>query len=103
MIKTIQSSQRESVIGKEEASKQLESLKDQFQREVQQITETFEGQVGDRDKEITQLTENNQKLELELQLNGSDFKKEIEILKENLQLAEEERDKLKSLSKSQES
>ena len=78
-------------------------MKDQFQREVQQITETFEGQVSDRDKEITQLTENNQKLELELQLNGSDFKKELEILKENLTLAEEERDKLKSLSKSQES
>jgi len=30
MLRSIQSSQRESVIGKEEATKQLDDLKDQF-------------------------------------------------------------------------
>lgn len=57
--------------------------------------------MNERDKEITQLTQNNQKLELELQLSSSDFKKELEIIKENLMAAEEERDKLKDYAKNQ--
>lgn len=84
MIKTFQVNQRESVIGKEEASKQIEALKENYQNEYRSLQETFEVQIHERDKEITQLTQNNQKLELELQLSSSDFKKELEILKENL-------------------
>lgn len=34
MLKSIQNSQRESVIGKEEAAKQLEEVKAEYQQEV---------------------------------------------------------------------
>ena len=42
MLKSIQSSQRESVIGKEEATKQLDDLKDQFQAECQNMQGSFD-------------------------------------------------------------
>jgi hypothetical protein len=42
MIKTFQAGQRESVIGKEEASKQIDALKEKFQNEYQNLQETFE-------------------------------------------------------------
>ncbi len=56
---------------------------------------TFDSQIAQKEKEIRQLTENCQKLELELQLRDADFRKEIEILRENLAQAEQEREKLR--------
>ena len=56
MIKTFQAGQRESVIGKEEAQKALEAIKENFQNEYRSLQETFETKLHDRDKEITQLT-----------------------------------------------
>lgn len=56
---------------------------------------TFDSQIAQKEKEIRQLTENCQKLELELQLRDADFRKEIEILRENLSQAEQEREKLR--------
>ena len=38
---------------------------------------------------------------MSIQLSSQDFKKELEILKESLHSAEEERDKLKEYAKSQ--
>lgn len=51
--------QRESVIGKEEASKQMDSLKEKFQNDYQALQESFTLQINERDKEIIQLTQNN--------------------------------------------
>ena len=42
MLKSIQSSQRESVIGKEEATKQLDELKNQFQLELQRCQDQYD-------------------------------------------------------------
>jgi len=56
---------------------------------------TFDSQIAQKEKEIRQITENCQKLELELQLRDADFRKEIEILRENLAQAEQEREKLR--------
>jgi len=99
MIKTFQAGARESVIGKEEAQKHLEAIKEKFQNEYRSLQETFETKIHERDKEITQLTQKNQQLELGIQLSSQDFKKELEILKENLHVAEEERDRLKEYAK----
>lgn len=61
----------------------------------------MEGKIHERDKEITTLTQRNQQLELSVQLTSQDFKKELQHLKENLQVAEEERDRLKDYAKTQ--
>jgi hypothetical protein len=53
MIKTFQAGARESVIGKEEAQKHLEAIKENFQNEYRSLQETFETKIHDRDKEIT--------------------------------------------------
>jgi hypothetical protein len=45
------------------------------------------------------LSENCQKFELEIQLRDADFRKEVEILRENLAQAEQERDKLRQTCK----
>lgn len=42
MLKSIQSSQRESVIGKEEATKQLDDLKNQFHLELQRYQDQYD-------------------------------------------------------------
>ena len=56
---------------------------------------SFDSQIAQKEKEIRQLSENCQKFELEIQLRDADFRKEIEILRENLGQAEQERDKLR--------
>ena len=45
------------------------------------------------------MSENCQKFELEIQLRDADFRKEVEILRENLAQAEQERDKLRQTCK----
>lgn len=42
MIKTFQAGQRESVIGKEEAMKHIEAIKEKFQNEYRSLQETCE-------------------------------------------------------------
>ena len=42
MIKTFQAGQRESVIGKEEAAKHIEAIKEKFQNEYRSLQETCE-------------------------------------------------------------
>ena len=49
-------------------------------------------QIQERESAISNLTENLSKVQLELTLFTEDSKKEIESLRENLALAEEERD-----------
>jgi len=60
---------------------------------------SFDSQIAQKEKEIRQLSENCQKFELEIQLRDADFRKEIEILRENLGQAEQERDKLRQTCK----
>ena len=50
---------------------------------------------------ISNLTESLSKAELELTLQMEDFKKQVENMKEALQTAEEERDRLQALSSKQ--
>jgi hypothetical protein len=66
MLKSIQSSQRESVIGKEEATKQLDDLKNHFQQECHGLQDQYDKQSAVKEKEIHTLTESCQKLELEM-------------------------------------
>ena len=42
MLKSLQSSHRESVIGKEEANKQLDQLQEEFRSQYTQLQEQFE-------------------------------------------------------------
>lgn len=70
MIKTFQAGQRESVIGKEEAEKQLEQINSKFQNDYRALQETMEAKIHERDKEITALSQKNQQLELSVQLSS---------------------------------
>ena len=58
MLRSIQSSQRESVIGKEEATKQLDDVKSHYMAEYHTLQQQFDQQVVAKEKEINQLTEN---------------------------------------------
>lgn len=68
---------------------------------MEQLTETYMGQVQERETVISNLTESLSKAELQLTLSVEDFKKEVENLRESLVLAEEERDKYLALSEKQ--
>ena len=92
ILKSFQNSQRESVIGKEEAKNQINELSQAHQDEIQQLSDTYMQQIQERESAISNLTENLSKVQLELTLFTEDSKKEIESLRENLALAEEERD-----------
>ena len=56
-------------------------------------------QIQERETAISTLTENLSKVQLELTLFTEDSKKEIDSLRENLTLAEEERDNSGASSK----
>lgn len=99
MLRSIQNSTRESVIGKEEANKQQDELRQQFQEECQTMQQQFDIKIAACDKEINQLAKNCSQLELELQLRDADFRKETECLRENLRQAEQDREKLKETCK----
>lgn len=88
MLKTIQNSQRESVIGKEEAAKQRDDLQQQFQEQLTEMQKTYDAQLSSKELEKRELAENCQRLELELQVSEADRRKEQEVLAENLQQTE---------------
>ena len=67
------------------------------------MTDTYQGQVQERETVISNLTENLSKAELQLTLSVEDFKKEVESLRETLSQTEEERDKYLALSEKQHS
>jgi hypothetical protein len=56
--------------------------------------------VRQKESEIRALSENCQKLELQLNLRDQEFRKETEVLKENLALFESENSQLQELCKS---
>ena len=58
-------------------------------------------QIQERESAISSLTENLSKVQLELTLFTEDSKKEIETLRENLALAEEDRDNFSVQGKKQ--
>ena len=58
MLKTIQNSQRESVIGKEEANKQIEEMRAQFTEEFTQQQAAFDKDISKKEKENQVLSEN---------------------------------------------
>lgn len=90
-----------SVIGKEEAKSQLANLAQQHQDELQQLHDNYTTKETERENVISTLTENLSKAKMEMTLQFEDFKREIENLRENLQITEEERDKFQSLSEKQ--
>ena len=102
-MKSFRDSERQSVIGKEEAKNQLANLSQQHQDEMQQLHDTYTAQVQEREKVISNLTEGLSKAELELTLQTEDFKKELENLRETLQQTEDERDKYAALCEKQQS
>ncbi len=101
ILKSFRDNERQSVIGKEEAKNQINELSQAHQDEIQQLTETYMGQVQERETVISNLTESLSKAELQLTLSVEDFKKEVEQLRESLQNTEDERDKYLSLSEKQ--
>ena len=101
ILKSFQNSQRESVIGKEEAKNQIAELSQAHQDEVQQLSDTYMQQIQERESAISGLTENLSKVQLELTLFTEDSKKEIEALRESLATAEEDRDTLGTTGKKQ--
>lgn len=88
MLKTIQNSQRESVIGKEEANKQIEEMRAQFTEEYSQQQALFDADLAKKEKENQVLMENCQKLEFRVSQLMSEFKKDTDSLKDNLGQAE---------------
>lgn len=82
ILKSFRDNERQSVIGKEEAKNQINELSQAHQDEIQQLTETYMGQVQERETVISNLTESLSKAELQLTLSVEDFKKEVENLRE---------------------
>ena len=68
---------------------------------MQNLTDNYAKQTNEREANISKLNEVMSQLQLELTLLKDESKKEIETLKENLAVAEEERDKFRSLSEKQ--
>ena len=65
---------------------------------MQNLTDNYSKQTTERETNISKLNEVMSQLQLELTLLKDESKKEIETLKENLSVAEEERDRLRSQS-----
>lgn len=68
---------------------------------MQSLTDSYSDQTQEREANISKLNEVMSQLQLELTLLKDESKKEIETLKENLGIAEEERDKYRTLSEKQ--
>ena len=103
ILKSFRDTERQSVIGKEEAKNQIDELGLAHQEEIQQLNDTYMAQVQERENQLSQLTESLSKAELELTLSVEDFRKEIDNLREQLTAAEEDRDKYAALSEKQHS
>jgi len=65
---------------------------------MQNLTDSYQLQTQEREANISKLNESISKLQLDFTLYKDESKKEIETLKENLAIAEEERDKYRSSS-----
>lgn len=98
ILKSFQNDQRQSVIGKEEVKNQINELHQKHQDEMQNLTDSYQLQTQEREASISKLNETMSKLQLDFTLYKDESKKEIETLKENLAIAEEERDKYRSSS-----
>lgn len=98
ILKSFQNDQRQSVIGKEEVKNQINELHQKHQDEMQNLTDSYQLQTQEREANISKLNESISKLQLDFTLYKDESKKEIETLKENLAIAEEERDKYRSSS-----
>ena len=60
---------------------------------MQNLTDSYQTQTAEREASINKLNEAMSKLQLEYTLHKDESRKEIDTLKENLAIAEEERDK----------
>lgn len=93
ILRNIQNRERESVIGKEEASKRIQELKEQHTAEYQELERKYELIRKRLTEQIDQLTERNQELELSLKIQIEDYQKEISQLREQLGQSEEQRNR----------
>ena len=64
ILKSFRDSERQSVIGKEEAKNQINELNQAHQDEIQTLTDTYMAQVQERENVISNLTESLSKAEL---------------------------------------
>lgn len=69
--------ERDSVIGKEEASRRIQEIKESHANEYHELESKYEAVRRRMQEQIDQLTERNQELELSLKIQIEDYQKEV--------------------------
>ena len=88
MLKSLQSSNRESVIGREEAQTKINEMEQKFMNERKKQEEQYNEYRKRLTDEVEQLKKKNNELELQQKIMSGDFEKEVSTLKEQLIEAE---------------
>jgi len=88
-MRNIQNRERESVIGKEEAAKQLQSIKEMHSTEYHEMVAKFESERKRLIEQIDQLQERNAEIELSLKAQCDDAVTEAQTLREQLATSED--------------
>ena len=88
MIKSVQSSNRESVIGREEAQIKINEMEQKFMNERKKQEEQYNGYRKTLTDQVEQLKKQKDEIELSKKLAEVDSTKEISQLKEALSEAE---------------
>jgi len=76
MLRNLQMRERDSVIGKEEASRRIQEIKEQHGQEYHELEGKYDSVRRRMQEQIDQLTERNQELDMSLKIHIEDFQRE---------------------------
>jgi len=101
-LRSLQSTNRESVIGREEAQSKINEMEQKFLQERKKQEETYNEYRKTLTDQVENLKKKNNELELQVKVAEGEFQKDVQQLKEQLNEAEEAKnaaeEKLKSLN-----
>jgi hypothetical protein len=92
-MRNIQNRERESVIGKEEAAKRLQDIKEMHSQEYHDLEAKYEAIRKRLTEQLDQLQERNTEMELTLKAQVEDAVTEAQTLREQLSASEEVKNK----------
>ena len=93
MLRNLQMRERDSVIGKEEASRRIQEIKEQHGQEYHELEGKYDSVRRRMQEQIDQLTERNQELDMSLKIHIEDFQRENGQLREQLHSSDEQKNK----------
>lgn len=88
VLKSLQSTNRESTVGREEAQSKINEMEQKFLHERRKQEEQYNEYRKTLSDQVEKLKKRNNELELEQKLNVGEFEKEMSLLKERLSEAE---------------